>query len=127
MIRVKTVKATDPEANLIAEWLANDPDHQKSGLKIEDMFAENTEAALIYDEDGPIMAARFHKALRVGVQFNPKTRLRNARAGAEVADWFRQLAAENKCKEVIVRPGGKARKFVKRLGFKSFIGRFIGV
>lgn len=127
MILVKTIKATDPDAKMVAEWLANDADHQKSGLTIDDLFAENTETALIYDEEGPIMAARFHKALRVGVQFNPKTRLRNARAGAEVADWFRQIATASKCKEVIVRPGGKARKFVKKLGFKSFIGRFIGV
>lgn len=127
MIYVKTVKATDPEAEMIADWLANDPDHQKSGITMEEVFAEGTEAALIYDENGPIMAARFHKALRVAVQFNPKTRLRNARAGKEVAEWFRQLAVGTKCKEVIVRPGGKARKFVKKLGFKSFIGRFLSV
>ena len=127
MIRVKTVKKTDPEVEMIADWLANDPDHQKSGIKIEDVFEENTETALIYDEEGPIMIVRFHKALRAAIQFNPKTRLRNARAGKEVVEWFRQLAVAAKCKEIIVRPGGKARKFAKRLGFKSFIGRFIGV
>ena len=125
MIYVRKVNPTDLEAEIIKEWLANDPEHQKLGITPEEIW--DGECALIYDESGPIMAARFQRSLRVAVQFNPRTRLRNARAGREVAEWFRKLARESSCKEVIVPAGGKAVNFVKRLGFKEFIGQYLGV
>ena len=125
MIYVRKVNKTDAEAKMIEDWLANDPEHQKLEIKPEDIW--DGEVALIYDEDGPIMAARFQRALRVAVQFNPRTKLRNARAGYEVAEWFRKLANEGHCSEVVVRAGGKATNFVKKLGFKDFIGQFLPV
>jgi hypothetical protein len=127
MIYVRKVSKTDPEAEIAKEWLANDPEHQKLGIQPEDVFEDGTELALIYDEQGPIMAARFHRALRAAVQFNPQTRLRNARAGKEVAEWFQKIASESGCKEVIVRPGGRAKRFTERLGFSDFIGKVLKV
>src|SRR6266550_4130213 len=118
MIYVKKITKDSPEAALAIEWLLNDSFHRDLGITSEDLF--QGEVALVYDEDGPIMAVRFQKALRAAVQFNPETRLRNAKAGAEVAKWFQKLAADSGCTEVIVRPGGKAVRFVERLGFKDF-------
>lgn len=123
MISVRKVNSTDAEAAFIEEWLANDPEHQKIGIKPKDIW--DGEVALIYDEEGPIMAVRFQKALRVAIQFNPNTRLRNARAGHEVTNWFKKIAAESGCKEVVIRAGGKAVNFAKRLGFMDFLGQFI--
>lgn len=125
MIYVKKITKDSPEAALAIEWLQNDEYHQSIGLKPEQIW--DGEVALVYDEDGPIMAVRFQKALRAAVQFNPGTRLRNAKAGVEVAEWFQQLAADTGCSEVIVRPGGKAIRFVERLGFKDFVGKVLGV
>ncbi len=120
MIYVKKITKDSPEAALAIEWLQNDTFHRNLGITTEDLF--NGEVALVYDEEGPIQVVRFQKALRAAVQFNPNARLRNARAGAEVAKWFQKLAADSGCTEVIVRPGGKAVRFVERLGFKDFDG-----
>ena len=125
MIYVRKVNKTDPEAALAVEWLKNDEYHQSLGLTPEQIW--DGEVALVYDEDGPIMAVRFQKALRAAVQFNPSTRLRNAKAGMEVAKWFQKLAADSGCYEVIVRPGGKAVRFTERLGFKDFQGKVLYV
>jgi multidrug efflux pump subunit AcrB len=125
MIYVKKIEKTDPDAVLAIEWLLNDPYHQKLGITPEEMF--DGEVALIHDEDGPIMVVRFQKALRVAIQFNPKTRLRNAKAGAEVVKWFQQIAKQTECDEVIVRPGGKAVQFADKLGFRNFVGKVLGV
>jgi hypothetical protein len=123
MIYVRKVNKTDPEGRIAEEWLANDPEHQKLGITPEQIW--DGEVALIYDEDGPIYAIRFQKALRVAVQFNPRTKLRNARAGKEVAEWLQGLARNSNCSEVIVRAGGRAAKFVKRLGFSDFVGQYL--
>jgi len=125
MIYVRKVNKTDPEATLAIEWLKNDEYHQSIGLTPDQIW--DGEVALVYDEDGPIMAVRFQKALRAAVQFNPATRLRNATAGKEVAKWFQKLAADSGCSEVIVRPGGKAVRFTERLGFKDFQGKVLSV
>jgi len=126
MIYVKKLtKETD--LPLVADWMSKDSYHADLGIKPEDAFEDGTETALICDEEGPIMVARFHKALRAAVQFNPETRLRNARAGKEVAEWFQQLAKKQGAKEVIIRPGGKAVKFTEKLGFREFTGKVLGV
>jgi hypothetical protein len=125
MIYVRKVNKTDPEARIAEEWLANDPEHQKLGITPEQIW--DGEVALIYDEDGPIMAVRFQRALRAAIQFNPATRLRNAGAGKEVTEWFKLLARQGNCSEVIVRAGGRARQFAERLGFREFIGQFLKV
>lgn len=127
MIYVKKLSREDPDTKLVEDWLKQDEFHQSQGITIEDLFAPNTEAAIIYDEQGPIQAVRFHKSLRAASQFNPKARIRNARVGAEVAAWFQKLAKESGCTEVIIRPGGKAVNFTERLGFLPFIGKFLGV
>jgi hypothetical protein len=125
MIRVQKVTKTDPEAAMIVEWLLKDEYHQAIGLKPEQIW--DGDVALVYDEDGPIMAVRFQRALRAAVQFNPATRLRNARAGREVSKWFQDVAGNSGCKEVIVRAGGPAKNFVERLGFVEFVGQYLGV
>jgi len=125
MIFVKKIQKTDPEASLVAEWLKNDAFHQQVGITEDQIWEPNSQVALIYDENGPVMAARFQKALRVAVQFNPKTPLRNAKVGAEVRDWFKEIGRKNGCTEVIVKPGGKAKKFTEKLGFEPFDGKFV--
>jgi len=127
MIYVKKIQKTDPEARMVSEWLAQDSAHQMLGIKPEDIFEDGTETALVSDDNGPVIAIRFHRTLRVAMQFKPESRLRVARIGAEVVDWIKQVAKAGGEKEVIIRPGGKAVKFSKRLGFKQFIGRFVGV
>lgn len=116
-----------PEAAMIAEWLAKDELHQQNGWTIDDVFEDGTDTVLVYDGEGPLIAIRLHKALRVAMQFRPESRLRIARIGAEVTKWLQNTAKKAKCNEVIIRPGGKAVKFAKRLGFRDFIGKFLGV
>jgi anthranilate/para-aminobenzoate synthase component II len=121
------VRKFDKEKDLpvVSEWLANDPEHQALGITINDFLEDGTEIAMVYDDNGPLMAIRFHKALRAAVQFNPKTRLRNARVIKEVADWITELAKENDMKEVIVRPGPKPAKLIKnKCKFQDFNGMF---
>jgi hypothetical protein len=125
MILVRKITKDSPEAALAIEWLKSDEYHQSIGLTPEQIW--DGEVALVYDEEGPIMAIRFQRALRAAVQFNPRTHLRNAKAGSEVRDWFKQLAANSECSEVIVRAGGRAKPFVERLGFKEFVGQFISI
>jgi hypothetical protein len=125
VIYVRKVNKTDPEAALVVEWLEKDEYHQSIGITPEQIW--DGEVALIYDEDGPIMAVRFQRALRAAVQFNPNAHLRSARAGADVARWFQELAAKQGANEVIVRAGGRAVNFVKRLGFLDFVGQFLRV
>jgi hypothetical protein len=128
MLKVKKLKRDDPEAEQVVEWLAQDETHQAAGLTLDDLFEEGTEQVLIYDDHGPIMAVRLHRALRVAVQYAPGARLRNARAGEAFISWLRKLAADSKCQEVICRPGGKAVRFAERLGFSDFSGgKFISL
>lgn len=125
MIYVKKITQNSPEAAFVIEWLLADEYHQSIGLKPEQIW--DGEVALVYDEEGPIMAVRFQKALRAAVQFNPATKHRNSCAGKEVIAWFQELAAKQGCREVIVRAGGKAVQFVNRLGFEDFTGQYLKV
>lgn len=126
MITVKPVHKGDPEAAMVAEWLAKDELHQSLGLTMDDVF-EHGYIDLISDEQGPLIAVRTHLALRAAMQFRPESRLRIARAGAEVVEWMKEQAKDTDCAEVIIRPGGKAKNFATKLGFKDFIGKFLGV
>src|SRR5437879_6094090 len=99
MISVKRVFADDPEAALVAEWLAKDEFHQSLGLTMEDVF-EHGYIDLISDEQGPLIAVRTHLALRAAMQFRPESRLRIARIGAEVVNWMKKEAEEVNCAEV---------------------------
>ena len=127
MISIQPLKRTDPETDLVADWLAKDELHQALGLKLDDVFEDGTEAVMISDERGPLIAVRLHKSLRVAMQFQPNSRLRIARSGAEVVDWMKQVAKNENCSEVIIRPGGKAKNFAEKLGFREFIGKFIKI
>lgn len=127
MIFAKPIKRDDPEAVLVADWLSKDELHSANGLTLDDVFDLDTEAVMLSDEHGPLIAIRFHKSLRVAMQFRPESRLRIARVGAEVTAWLRKTAKDAKYKEVIIRPGGKADKFSAKLGFREFIGRYLGV
>lgn len=127
MIYVKKLEKDGPESSMISEWISKDSVHSANGITIDDVFEDDTEAALICDEQGPLIVARFHKSLRVAMQFRPEARLRIAKIGPEVTRWLQSVAKESKCKEVIIRPGGKADRFTAKLGFKEFIGRFLGV
>jgi hypothetical protein len=126
-IFVKPIEKNDPEATLVAEWLAADAVHKANGITLDDAFADGTETVMVYDDEGPVIAVRFHKALRVAMQFKPDSRIRIAKIGPELLDWLKTLAKQVKCKEVIGRPGGKADSFFKKLGCADFIGRVLGV
>ena len=126
MISVKRVFEGDPEAALVAEWLAKDELHQSLGLTMKDVF-EHGYIDLISDEQGPLIAVRTHLALRAAMQFRPESRLRIARIGAEVVNWMKKEAEDTNCSEVVIRPGGLAQKFAEKLGFREFIGKYLGV
>lgn len=126
MISVKQVFKDSPEAKLVEEWLTKDELHQSLGLTMEDVF-EYGYIDLISDEQGPLIAVRTHLALRAAMQFRPESRLRIARIGAEVVNWMKKEAEEAKCAEVVIRPGGAAQKFAEKLGFREFIGKYLGV
>lgn len=125
MIYVKKIQKTDPDARLVAEWLKNDVFHQQIGITEDQIWEPTSEVALICDENGPLMAARFQKALRVAIQFNPKTPYRSAKIAKEVVDWLKEIGRKSGCTEVVVRPGGKAKKFTEKLGFEPFDGKFV--
>lgn len=127
MIYVKKLTKDCPDSPMLEDWIRRDPVHSVNGVKLADVFEDGTEAALICDEHGPLMAVRFHRALRVAMQFRPDSGYRIAKVGKEVTAWLQKLAGESNCKEVIIRPGGKADRFTEKLGFKNFIGRFLGV
>lgn len=127
MIQLKPLKQGDPEAGLTEEWLANDALHQELGITPEDLYESGTELVMISDEQGPIIAVRFHKALRVAMQFRPNSRIRIAKAGKEVVQKLKELAKAVNCNELIIRPGGRAKNFSRKLGFKQFIGKFINL
>jgi|SRR5208337_4539313 len=118
-------KANEADTPMLEQWLAKDEAHQAIGLKIEDFTAPNTELYIVEDGIGPVMAVRIHMALRAGIQFNPDTPYRNAKASTWVKGCLEDTAKNRKAKEVIVRPGGKAQRMCERLGFKHFIGLFL--
>src|SRR5579885_2207377 len=113
MIYVKKYER-EKDADLVSSWLANDPVHTELGITPADL--DEGEVAIIHDENGPVMAVRFQKALRVAIQFNPKTPYRSAKVAKEVVQWFKDLAKNGKFSEVIIRPGGKAKSFAEKLG-----------
>jgi hypothetical protein len=125
-ISVKRVSRDDPEVGMVADWLAKDELHQSLGLTMEDVFAHGP-IDLISDEQGPLIAVRTHLAMRAAMQFRPESRLRIARIGSEVVDWMKREAKDRNCSEVVIRPGGKAQKFAEKLGFREFIGKYLGV
>ncbi len=127
VIYVREIKKNDKESDLVRGWLDKDTDHQALGVQFDELFRPGTDAALIYDENGPLMAARFHRALRIGMQFDPEHSYRTAKIAKEVVKWFRELAEAGNYQEIIIRPGGKARMFAEKLGFDAFDGQILHV
>jgi len=127
VIYVKKIEKTDPESDLVVKWLKNDAFHQQVGITEDQIWEPNSEVALIHDENGPVMAVRFQKALRVAIQFNPETAYRSAKVAKEVVNWFKTLAQKQKCTEIVIRPGGKAENFSEKLGFEPFNGKVMRI
>jgi hypothetical protein len=124
MINIKKLTREDDCIPTITKWMSDDAAH--AGLTIDDVFAKCTEAAMVSDENGvPLMCVRVSKALRVAIQFNPKTPFKSARVAKEVVSWFKDIAKNSGCNEVIIRPGGKAVRFAEKLGFLPFIGKYL--
>lgn len=123
MIFVRSAEASDRK--FFEECLAKDETHKALGLSWGD--ATDGSLYLVYDQQGPLMFVRLHKALRAAVQFDPDAKYRSARAGSKVKEWLAGKAREIGATEVIVRPGGKAARFTERLGFWPFVGKFFGV
>src|SRR5260370_2876666 len=127
VIYVREIKKNDKESDLVRGWLDKDTDHQALGVQFDELFRPGTDAALIYDENGPLMAARFHRALRIGMQFDPEHSYRTAKIAKEVVKWFREVAEAGNYQEIIIRPGGNARMFAEKLGFDAFDGQILHV
>lgn len=127
MIYVQKLEKDSKETEFVRRWWEKDEFHQKSGVKFDELFADGTEAALVHDEQGPLIALRVHRSLRVAMQFRPESRIRIAKIGTEVVTWLKKLAKEGNMKEIIIRPGGKAENFSKKLGFLDFVGKILGV
>lgn len=126
-IYVREIKQGDQYNDAVRQWLEKDAYHQATGLQFEQLFVPGTEAALIYDENGPLMAARFHRALRIGMQFDSEHPYRTAKVAKAVVKWFKELATTGNFKEIIIRPGGPAISFAKKLGFQHFDGQFLNL
>jgi hypothetical protein len=118
---------TAEDRPMIAEWLAEDKLHLELGITIDDLFALGCIPILVSDEHGPLIAIRVWKALRFGMQFKPKSRIRIAKVGAEVVAGLQKMASNLDCTEVICRPGGAAVNFASALGFNEFEGQMIRV
>jgi hypothetical protein len=118
---------SEQDRELVTSWLLQDELHQQLGLKFEDVIADNSESYIISDSQGPIMAIRTQKALRVAMQFDPAHPYRTAVVAQEVIDWLKEKASAEKCTEIIIRPGGKAVKFAEKLKFLPFIGKYLEV
>lgn len=73
------------------------------------------------------MVCRAHDALRIAFQFDSAHPYRTAKCAKEVVSWFTEMAKDRGALEIIARPGGPARKFTEKLGFKEFIGKFLRI
>jgi len=109
---------------MIAQWLENDPWHRSSGVTIDDAYAPGSELAILEDDAGPIMAVRLNLSLHVGIQFGP-TPYRNAKAGAALREWLKEIALKRGATEVFGLPGGRAVKFFEKLGWRDFKGKIL--
>lgn len=121
-------RVTEADEPWISDWIARDPTHVAAGITFKDVMEEGTEAFVISDPSGfPLMVARYHLAFRVAMQFNPEAKFRVAKYAPEVMRGLQEEAKNRGANEIMIRPGGAARSFSERLGFKEFIGKFIGV
>lgn len=126
MIKYRLIKPEDEP--MVSSWLERDEVHKSLGLTWKDVNEEGTVPFLISTEDDiPLLVARLHVSVRAAMQFNPDTPIAIARHANEVIDWMKDMAMKAKAKEIIIRPGGKAVRFSEKLGFKNFIGKFIGI
>lgn len=121
MIKIRAVLPTDE--SLVSDWLARDEIHRNLGYTWNHLLEKDTTAAIVFDEvDIPLLAVRFHKALRVGMQFNVDQPYKVAKHMREVVAAMQEYAKQNNAKEIIIRPGGKAIRLADGLGFKDFTG-----
>lgn len=115
------------DRDFVTSWLSQDSLHQQLGLKFEDLLVPASESYIVSDSQGPLIAVRSQKALRIAMQFDPAHPYRTAAVAEEVVDWMRDKARKEGCAEIIIRPGGKAVKFAERLKFLEFVGKYIEV
>lgn len=121
MIKIRAVLPTDE--SLVSDWLARDEIHRSLDYTWDHLLEKDTTSAIVFDEsDIPLLAVRFHKAIRVGMQFNVDQPYRVAKHMREVVAAMQEYAKQNNAKEIIIRPGGKAIRLAEDLGFKDFTG-----
>jgi len=126
MIKVRKIVPDDEK--LVSGWLERDPVHRAANIKWQSVIENGTEAFLIHnEEDNPLLAVRFHIALRAAMQFNPDTPFTIARHANEIVKWMNTISDTLGAKELIIRPGGKAVRFSEKLGFEDFNGKFIKI
>ncbi|MGA7766028.1 MAG: hypothetical protein WCA27_07350 [Candidatus Sulfotelmatobacter sp.] len=107
---------------LVQGWLDKDEIHKASGLTVDKLFEDDTEAWIIYSNDKPLMAVRRWKMSRFAAQFNPDTPYQTAKAAKDVLQKLEEMAESEDCIEVACRPAaGRATNFVERLGFVPFV------
>ena len=119
---------TKQDRPLFEKWLEKDELHKSLGITWDDLGEWGTTSYVVLDDDGePLIFVRIYTAMRVAMQFNPNRPYATAKIAEVVVQWLQSCAAEKGAKEVIIRPGGRARRFAERLGFQEFIGKFISV
>lgn len=115
----KQINDTPEDRATVQAWLDKDELHQQLGLKVDMLFAPGTESYFVMDDEQPLMAVRFWKAMRFGIQFNPDSPYKSAKAAnwvmAQMEEWAYKLGYA----ELMCIPGGRAVKFAERLGFTS--------
>lgn len=125
-MKIRLLTLQDKE--LFEKWLDKDELHKSLGITWNDLGEWGTTSYVVLDDDGePLIFVRTHAAVRVAMQFNPDRPYKTAKVAKEVVEWLQNQARYRGAKEVIIRPGGKAKSFAERLGFKEFIGKFIEV
>lgn len=107
------------DEKIIQGWINNDPDH--IGKTSSDFFTqrERAECSMLWDAEGPLMAIKLEKALRVHIQFDCEGRLRTAKGLIEGFNFLVDKARECGYNQVIFE--SKSQNLInfckKRFGF----------
>ncbi|HEV1286545.1 MAG TPA: hypothetical protein VNU44_14585 [Bryobacteraceae bacterium] len=118
--KLRTAHASD-DAELLARWIAADPDHAGRVSATEWLAKrKGVQNLLAIDGDGPLLFLHCSNAMRLDIQFAPDSELRTARAllsGLPFlvktfgAQGYRELIYESRSPRLV--------KFLERIGFRE--------
>jgi hypothetical protein len=89
------------DREMIAGWIALDPDHAGTDPNFFITPEPHTNCFVWCDQQGPIFAFRLSRLLRVDVQFNPAEKARTREALAAGVAWIRQQGWGSGFRELI--------------------------